>query len=243
MLENVFPELRVPIWLIKWDRHSRFSKESILDDSLFYVSSGIDTEFIFLFKDKIKSFIYCDLFIKPMMENDELTSKIQSYYDLKHYEQIDEEILSMPTKAEIIRHALLYNERWFTKNLKQDTSTHWYLYEDKKSPNNFKKMISFLYLCNESVLTFRHLYARYKIAPKVMVIKRAGLMNYADFYSPNDVLFNEFKYWNLYPEYIFSDQKIEAEYYLDVLEMEISDQYDSGRNIMMYLQKFKGCSL
>jgi hypothetical protein len=166
------PNISMPEWLSVND--FSFFLNNILQDSMYYPSSGMDGIPIQNFMGNIYSFIYVDYGINENDFNKEVEMENAfKGYRIIHKEKILEKQLDNGT---IVKIEPKISDGRPPENWIQSPFCYWVVFErdinygDMYNPKRF----SLLFLCSEAVSAYYVLYNKNKIAPRILCILQDG---------------------------------------------------------------------
>lgn len=192
------PQLTAPDWL-SGILNNRLLPEkipllSILDDSLFYPASGLDTTPIELTSLNIFSFVYCDYSISKKYFTEFLSNRIPDYSLVGGRFINRDEIVPDSWVPDVPTH-FDFDDYWGYNLLKsaQDRCEqfgHWSVWEKENEASTEKSqrnIISLLFIAGEGVACYQGLYLRNKVSPKILSIIQPGHTlggNWTNFFNP-----------------------------------------------------------
>jgi len=193
---TVFPNVQEPEWLTDISQENISTHQitivKLLENSLYYPSSGSDGVPISKFAGPIRSFIYVDY----GFTREELYKKFK--YNIIATRQL--------TKSELIPNG--WQPNWHSSdgdpsrylNSRIQPFCEWIIFEI----NGIR--CSLLFLCADGVATYQALYKNNRIAPKIIAMIQTGVIhgNWTNYSDPNAILHKTvFSLDSITPEYLF----------------------------------------
>ena len=227
----------IPAWLSNISGASNFSKEELIEGSVYYPGSGIDRSIIHAYSGFAHSFIYSDygveksfvlenfkklegydvLLLKELNEHDDLIGTFQDlqYLNLNRedfYPRIDQ------SKSISVRLQHLEEKIRYPHDPSDQDFCIWIVYQRRLTVNigHGPERISLLYVRGEGVATYKKLYNNNNLKPVAIVINKAdiGFGRNWTLFEQNNGVFERTVLANTAgnPKYLFADERYDPEY-------------------------------
>lgn len=220
---NEIEKMEMPEWLKNGD--FRFNVKTILKDSLYYPSSGLDGDPVKYFMGNVYSFMYVDYGISREEFLYELQKRGFCGYHIIHQQSLTPRDLT--PNGWIVRILPDGYKDVLPWSYIKKPFCEWVVFErnanldDTHNPKRF----SLIQLCGEGVATYQAVYLSNNIKPKIIAIIQPGHsfgMNWTDFTNRKEIFAKSV----FYNEDLLPDYLINGEWEKRLLDRVIWDEYN-----------------